>query len=195
MMKIGIIAGTGGLLSHAPRRAQSLLVLTDAFLPEGVTKLYQDSVFMMPHLGVLSTAFPEIAWNVFDKDCLVRLGTVIAPSGVAENGGPALDVKMEMPDGTAYEEELGFGEIVRVPLEERMSAKAIITPHHGFDVGAGPENPLETEIEGGVVGVVIDTRGRPLTIPEDSDDRRKTLLKWYRALDLYPEEFMTEWGR
>ncbi len=81
MMKIGIIAGTGGLLSHAPRRAQSMLVLTDAFLPEGVTKLYQDSVFMMPHLGVLSTAFPDIAWNVFDKDCLVRLGTVIAPSG------------------------------------------------------------------------------------------------------------------
>ena len=195
MMKIGIIAGTGGLLSHAPRRAQSLLVLTDAFLPEGVTKLYQDSVFMMPHLGVLSTAFPEIAWNIFDKDCLVRLGTVIAPSGVAENGGPTMNVKMEMPDGTAFEEKLGFGEIVRVPLEERMSAKAVITPHHGFDVGAGPEKPLETEIEGGVVGVVIDTRGRPLTMPEDGHERRRTLLKWYRALDLYPEEFMSEWGK
>jgi uncharacterized protein (TIGR01319 family) len=195
MMKIGIIAGTGGLLSHAPRRAQSLLVLTDAFLPEGVTKLYQDSVFMMPHLGVLSTAFPEIAWNIFDKDCLVRLGTVIAPSGVAENGEPALNVKMDMPDGTAYEEELGFGDIVRVHLEERMSAKVIITPHHGFDVGAGPEKTLETEIEGGVVGVVIDTRGRPLTMPEDGGERRKTLLKWYRALDLYPEEFMTKWGK
>jgi len=37
MMKIHIIAGTGGLLSHAPRRAQSLLILTDAFQPEGVT--------------------------------------------------------------------------------------------------------------------------------------------------------------
>lgn len=58
MMKISIIAGTGGLLSHAPRRGQALLVLTDAFQPEGVTKLYQDSVFMMPHLGVLSKAFP-----------------------------------------------------------------------------------------------------------------------------------------
>ncbi|MCW3978501.1 MAG: glutamate mutase L, partial [Candidatus Bathyarchaeota archaeon] len=195
MMKIGIIAGTGGLLSHAPRRAQSLLVLTDAFLPEGVTKLYQDSVFMMPHLGVLSTAFPEIAWNVFDKDCLVRLGTVIAPLGVAENGAPALNVKMEMLDGSAHEEELGFGDILRVPLEERMAVKAVLTPHHGFDVGAGPEKPLETEIEGGVVGVVIDTRGRPLTLPEDGRERRRTLLKWYKALDLYPEEFMTEWGK
>ncbi len=102
---------------------------------------------------------------------------------------------MEIPDGSAYEEELAFGDIVRVPLEERMAAKAVLTPHHGFDVGAGPEKPLNVEIEGGVVGVVIDTRGRPLTLPEDGRERRRTLLKWYEALDLYPEEFMTEWGR
>jgi uncharacterized protein (TIGR01319 family) len=81
MMKIGVISGTGGLLSHAPRRQQSLLVLTDAFLPEGVTRLFQDSVFMMPHLGLLATVYEEAAQQIFEKDCLVRLGTVIAPAG------------------------------------------------------------------------------------------------------------------
>lgn len=195
MMKIGIISGTGGLLSHAPRRAQSLLVLTDALLPEGVTKLYQDSVFMMPHLGVLSTAFPDIAWNVFDKDCLVRLGTVIAPKGVAEMGEKALNVEMDLPDGRTYENELAFGEIVRVPLGERETAKAVLTPEGDLDLGAGPEKPLQTTIEGGVVGVVIDTRGRPLTVPADKEEKRKTLLKWFRSLDLYPEANMVEWER
>jgi len=57
MMEIDIFAGTGGLLSHAPERIQSMFILTDAWQPEGVTKMFQDSVFMMPHLGVLSTVY------------------------------------------------------------------------------------------------------------------------------------------
>jgi hypothetical protein len=189
MMKISIIAGTGGLLSHAPRRGQALLVLTDAFQPEGVTKLYQDSVFMMPHLGVLSKAFPEIAWNIFDKDCLIRLGTVIAPAGAANMGEPVVDVKMEMPDGVIFQKELNFGEIVGVPLAERTSARATISPKHGFDVGAGPGRSLETVVEGGVVGVVVDARGRPLVLPENDEERRKSLRKWFDVLQLYPEGF------
>jgi len=41
-------------------------------------------------------------------------------------------------------------------------------------------------VEGGIEGVIIDTRGRPLVIPEDPAERKSTLLKWYGALDLYP---------
>jgi len=195
MMKISIIAGTGGLLSHAPRRAQALLVLTDAFQPEGVTKLYQDSVFMMPHLGVLSKAFPEIAWNIFDKDCLIRLGTVIAPAGTATQGEAVVDVKIELPDETVFEKELKFGEITRMPLAERTKVNAVISPKRGFDVGVGPGKSLETTVEGGVVGVVIDARGRPLALPDSDEERRKNLIKWFNSLDLYPKEFMVEWEK
>jgi uncharacterized protein (TIGR01319 family) len=42
LMNFDIICGTGGLLSHAPNRAQSLLILTDAFQPEGITRIFQD---------------------------------------------------------------------------------------------------------------------------------------------------------
>ena len=192
MMKIGIIAGTGGLLSHAPRRVESMLILTDAFQPEGVTKIYQDSVFMMPHLGVLSKAFPEVAWNIFDKDCLIRLGTVIAPVGMANQGEPAMNMSIEMPDETVFEREVKFGEILRVPLEERMKAKATINPSRNFDIGDGPGKSLETVIEGGVIGVMIDARGRPLTLPDEEEERRRTLLRWYDSLDLYPEGFLKE---
>lgn len=188
MMKIEVIAGTGGLLSHAPNRAQSLLILADAWQPEGVTRLYQDSVFMMPHLGVLSTAYPEIAWNIFDKDCLIRLGTVIAPVGTTDEGEQAINVKIHMPEGGVVEKDVNFGEITMMPLEERVKAKAILSPERHFDVGAGGGKILETTIEGGVVGVVIDGRGRPLTLPEDGEERRRTLMKWFNSLELYPRE-------
>jgi uncharacterized protein (TIGR01319 family) len=193
MMKIDVIAGTGGLLSHAPRRVQSMMIMIDAFQPEGVTRMYQDSVFMMPHLGVLSKAFPEIAWNIFDKDCLVRLGTVIAPAGLLKGGEDALHIRIEMPGGEPFERDIPFGEVLRIPLPEKQRAKATISPRHNLDVGVGPGKTLETEIEGGVVGVIIDARGRPLTLPQEDKERRRTLISWLKSLDAYPKELIEKW--
>ena len=51
---------------------------------------------------------------------------------------------------------------------------------------------MVTSIEGGVVGVVLDTRGRPLVLPEDSETRKAALLKWIGALDMYPEKILEE---
>jgi hypothetical protein len=192
MMVIDILAGTGGLLSHAPRRIQSMLVLTDAWQPEGITRMFQDSVFMMPHLGVLSTVHKEVAWNVFDKDCLVRLGTCVAPAGTAELGEPVMKVEMTMPRGESLVEELSLGEVKLIPLAEGQEAKAVITPAKQFDMGDGPGKAVEKTITGGVSGVLLDARGRPLYIPEEDGARRELLLKWFRALDLYSEDKLKE---
>lgn len=188
MMTIKNIAGTGGLLSHAPRRVQSMIILSDAFLPEGITKIYQDSVFMMPHLGVFSTVFPEAAWEVFDKDCLVRMGTMVAPKGTTNEGQDVMSVELEMPDGSKREEHIKFGDIVRIPLAVGAEAKVTITPAKGFDIGEGLDKPYKGSVLGGEVGLILDGRGRPLVIPEDAEKRRATLLKWFRALDMYPKE-------
>ncbi|MGD2200468.1 MAG: glutamate mutase L [Candidatus Bathyarchaeota archaeon] len=188
MLKCGVIAGTGGLLSHAPRRVQSLLVLTDGFQPEGVTRLFQDSVFMMPHLGVLSTVYSEAAWQIFDKDCLVRLGTVVAPRGTGKIGRQVMSVDMELPDGSTREEAVDFGDIKRIRLPEGQEIEAVIKPRGSFDVGAGEGHDLETTLHGGVVGIILDARGRPLSLPEERDKRNKTLLKWWKDLNMYPLE-------
>jgi len=189
MLKVGVIAGTGGLLSHAPRRAQSLLVLTDGFQPEGVTRLFQDSVFMMPHLGVLSTVYPEAAWQIFDKDCLIRLGTVVAPRGTGKEGKEVMSVEIEMPDGNVVKEVMRFGEIKVISLPERAEASAVIKPRGAFDVGMGEGKELEATLYGGAVGVVLDTRGRPLVLPQDEDMRKKKLFEWWKALDLYSMDY------
>jgi hypothetical protein len=193
MMAIDILAGTGGLLSHAPRRIQSMLILTDAWQPEGITRMFQDSVFMMPHLGVLaSTIHKEAAWNIFDKDCLVRLGTCIAPAGTAELGEPVLKVEMTLSGGESLIMELDFGEVKLIPLAEGQEAKAIITPAKLFDMGDGPGTAVERTIMGGVAGVLLDARGRPLHLPEDDVQRKELLIKWFTSLGLYPEERLRE---
>ena len=73
---LDMIIGSGGVLSHAPQRRQAAEMMMDAYDLKGVTLLCVDSVFMMPHLGVLAETDPEASNEVFEKDCLVKLGSV-----------------------------------------------------------------------------------------------------------------------
>ena len=185
LMQFSVIAGTGGLLSHAPKRIQSLLVLTDAFQPEGITRLFQDSVFMMPHLGVLSTVDPKAAWQIFEKDCLVHLGTVVAPKGQSREGTEVLEIKLEMPDGTTIHENMRYGDIKKISLGVGETANIEAHPKRGMDMGQGPNKNIEGKVHGGEVGVIIDARGRPLSLPEGSDERMNQILEWNKTLELY----------
>ncbi len=184
MLKINIVVGTGGLLSHAPRRVQSLLILNDGFQAEGVTRFFQDSVFMMPHLGLLSTVYPKAAWQIFDKDCLVRLGTVIAPKGEPTEK-KVMDIELRMPNGEVIKKSIKGGELFRIPLSESESIKASINPSRGYDVGSGSGRNIETIVYGGKAGIVIDARGRPIRFPTETNERIDSLKKWFSSLNLY----------
>jgi hypothetical protein len=48
---------------------------------------------------------------------------------------------------------------------------------------------VSRSIRGGVVGLVVDTRGRrPFALPEDPATRIARLKQWNQALDLYPRD-------
>ena len=188
MMIIDICAGTGGLLSHAPRRVQSMLILTDAWLTEGITRMMQDSVFMMPHLGVLSTVYRDAAWSIFDKDCLVRLGTSIAAKGQAKFGELVMDIDITMPDGETINEQMMLGDLKLIKLGPDEEADVVVKPAKQYDIGAGPGEALEATVQGGVAGLLLDARGRPLYFPEEDSKRKELLLSWFKATEMYDEE-------
>ncbi|MDP6458922.1 MAG: hypothetical protein QGF78_06320, partial [Candidatus Bathyarchaeota archaeon] len=58
--------------------------------------------------------------------------------------------------------------------------------------GNGPGTTVERTIMGGVAGVLLDARGRPLHLPEDDVQRKELLIKWFTSLVLYPEERLRE---
>ena len=111
LMGLNLLIGSGGILSHAPRRSQAALMLIDAFLPEGVTRLAVDSIFMMPHLGVLLTVHEKSATEVFNKDCLVPLGTCIAPVGEGKEAANVVNLKIEYGNGKTEEHTAKYGEV------------------------------------------------------------------------------------
>jgi uncharacterized protein (TIGR01319 family) len=166
MMKLDMVIGSGGVLSHAPKRAQSALMMMDAYQPEGITMLTVDSIFMMPHLGVLSEHFYEAAKQVFEFDCIVKCGHCIAPVGTGKDGEACVTVQ-----GEGINLDVPFGKIVVLPLGRGEIRDVTVTPAKGFDVGAGKGKPVTAKVEGGTVGLIIDTRGRPFHIALDTPGR------------------------
>jgi hypothetical protein len=59
LMTLDLLVVAVGVLSHAPRRHQSVMMMIDAFLPEGITRLAVDSIFMMPHLACSPRSAPK----------------------------------------------------------------------------------------------------------------------------------------
>jgi uncharacterized protein (TIGR01319 family) len=189
LLDLGLLVGSGGVLSHAPRRVQAALMMVDAFLPEGITHLAVDSIFMAPQLGVLSSVHEEAATQVFERDCLIRLGAVLAPIGGGKPGQPCLTVELSAPGKPTIDRRIPFGELVLIPLPEDGMAKLTAVPERGFDLGPGKGRPLSVDIKGGTVGLIVDTRGRrPFTLPAAPAARIERLRAWNRALDAYPRE-------
>ncbi len=186
MLKLNLIVGSGGILSHAPRRIQSMLMMVDAYEPLGFTTLSVDSIFMMPHLGVLSTIDAKAATDVFVRDCMIYLGTCVAPIGQGRDGERCADYEIRFSDGRTVNDQLTFGELRLYPLELGQKATVTATPAKGVNVGAGPGTPLTREVQGGVVGLLLDGRGRPLQLPKDDAARVAALTKWFNAVGLYP---------
>ncbi len=165
-MKLDLLVGSGGVLSHAPRMHQTALLLIDAFQPEGFTTLAKDSIFMMPHLGVLAQVHPKAAMEVFERDCLIYLGSCVAPKGIGKPDKTcfAYQVRGETIDESG---ELASGELRLLPLGLGETATVTIEPARGLDVGAGPGKRRERQVKGGTVGLILYSRGRTLSLPGD----------------------------
>lgn len=179
MMDLDMIIGSGGVLSHAPNRAQSALMMLDAYQPEGITMITVDSIFMMPHLGVLSEHFYEAAKQVFEYDCIVKCGHCVAPVGLAKLGEPVVTVR-----GPGIDETIRFGELRVIPLGRDEFIDLQFEPAKGFDVGFGKNKGGSAKLEGGLVGVMIDARGRPFTLPTDPAERIAKAREWLQAFNL-----------
>ena len=192
MLELDMVIGSGGVLSHAPKRAQSALMMMDAYQPEGITMLTVDSIFMMPHLGVLSEHVYEAAREVFERDCIVRIGTCIAPVGIGKEGEPCVTVK-----GNGIDVSVPFGQLKVVPIDDSVT-EITAEPARNFDLGAGKGKAVTarrfdatkgsrdqtTNLIGGTVGLIIDARGRPFSIDLNTPNRVQKLRSYLEAMGL-----------
>ena len=182
MTDLDMIVGSGGVLSHAPRREQACKMLIDSFLPEGITQLAVDSIFMMPQLGVLASVHEKAAIEVFNKDCLIRLGTCIAPSGSSQSESVIMDYSFKINDEDVSG-ELKYGELILIKADFD-SYKAQFSMKNDFNLGGKKE--FLGEVYGGEVGIILDGRGRPFNFNLETKDRAELINNWSLCMNEYP---------
>ena len=170
MMGLDLVIGSGGVLSHAPDRMGSALMILEGFELQGFTRIAVDSIFMMPHLGVFASVHPEAAREIFMHDCLVNVAHAVVP--VFPRKRPAASILAHVsvdgdPAGT-----IDTGSVGHIELEPGAATRITIKPAgRNIDVGAGAGVTLERELTAGLCGVILDGRNRPLQPPASADQQ------------------------
>ncbi len=181
--ELDLIVGSGGVISHAPRREQAFRMLVDSFLPEDITQVAVDSIFMMPQLGVLSSIHEAAAVEVFNKDCLVRLGTCIAPVGNYNNIDTVLDYEIKLPN-ELIKGQLKYGEIKIIKCPYKLF-HCKLSIHNNLKINEKSE--FDSKVYGGEIGIMLDGRGRPFTLDVKTGNRKKFIENWSKSTNEYPK--------
>lgn len=177
------ILASGSVLTKAPTRGQSLLMLLDALEPTGITTLVLDQNNLVPSLGAAAEVNAILAVQVIESGALLNLGTVISPVGNARPGTPVVRVKITHDSGEEQKLDIKQGSLETIPLPVGQAARLHVQPLHRYDVGmGGPGRGGSLRVVGGALGVVIDARGRPLQLSNVPARRQEMLKKWLWTL-------------
>jgi len=173
------IVASGSVLTRAPNPAQSLLILLDSLQPTGITTLVLDQNHLASALGAAAAVNPVLTAQVLGSSTFQNLGTVICPVGDARPGTPILRVRMTPDGGGETTVEVKEGALEMLHLSNGQRAQLQLQPLHKYDVGmGGGGRGGSLRVVGGVLGVIIDARGRPLALLSDSSRRRELIGKW-----------------
>lgn len=177
------IFASGSALAQAPSLAHAALMLLDGIQPVGVTTLLLDQNGIMTALGAGAAINPLLVVQVLESNAFLPLATVITPVSRARPGYPVLRVKITYESGHESNLEVKQGALEVIPLPVGQHARLQVHPLHRADVGMGaPGRGGKYNMAGGALGVIIDARGRPLSLPPDSSRRSELYKKWLWTL-------------
>jgi hypothetical protein len=177
------IVAAGRVLTGAPTRGQTLLMMLDGLQPTGVSTLVLDQNNIIPALGAAASINSILPIQVLESATLLNLGTVISLSGSMPFGAPALKVRVTFGDGSESTVDVKYGSLDVIPLPLGQNANLQLHPLNRADIGlGGAGRGGSVRVTGGVLGVIIDARGRPLRLPKDPNRRRDLHKKWLWSL-------------
>lgn len=177
-----VIVVMGGLLTHAPQHGLVALTLLDAIQPTGVTTLLLDETSLAIPAGAIAASNPTAAAQVMQGDAFINLGVAVCPIGSGRPGEIIMRMTITYCDGRSLDLEIPYGSLEVIPLPLGEQASLELRPLRGFDVGAGQgARRLIKGLVGGMMGIVVDARGRPLTVPTTGStaERQDAVRRWY----------------
>ncbi len=187
-----VIAG-GGVLAHVPHPGMAALMLLDVLQSTTgesllALDLHLDILGLLPACGMLAKLNPDAAVTLFERDLLrnVPLATCVVPLGEGKPGEVAVEAELTSRRGKSRRVTVRHGQIARLRLDQSSTGQLTLRPAANMRIGQNePGAEVQTDIaaiKGSALGVVIDARGRPLRLPEDTTQRCAQIWEWLVAL-------------
>ncbi len=143
------IIGAGGVISSSTSEEDVVYMLNEGFMPVGITEFYVDRYFKSPQTGMLSLIDPEKAVEVFERESLKRICTVVSLAGKSKEPVEVLSIT-DLNDNTTV--KMGSGEVFFMKKGGRFRFEAI----NGFVFGTNG-NVIETDLQS---PILLDCRPR-----------------------------------
>lgn len=172
-----LILASGATLSQTPSPGEALMMLLDGIQPVGITSIILDRHGLTSGLGAAAPINSLLPVQVVDSSAYVNLATVITPLSTSRPGTPIVRVSMEYGQSSMARLDIKQGSLVAFPLPPGQTASIHLEPAHGTIIDPH-RKATGFKIWGGLCGVVIDARGRPLKLSEDPTLRKETLRHW-----------------
>jgi hypothetical protein len=177
------ILATGSVLARAPGPAYSALLLLDSLQPIGISTLVLDQNQIASAIGSAALFNPLLAVQVMDSNSFLNVGTVIAPIVNVKSGLPVLRIKLTYESGHETDTVITKGAFEVLPVPYGHTARLMLQPLHRADIGMGaPGRGGSLTVKGGILGVIVDARGRPLVFSKDLQKRQEDYRKWLWTL-------------
>ncbi len=158
------IVGSGGVVAHTPSLWRVALMLLDSTEPSGVVHLWADRSGALAQVGALAGLNRYAAMSALPGSVLTSLGAAICLSGSATAGSKAVDVEMQMPDGSVRRTIAAWGSIHLIPTGGPGSITVTLRLAPGVYVPGYPEaRTANFALDGGDLGIILDCRTRPLS--------------------------------
>ncbi len=176
---IELLLLTGRAFAHNTNPGALALLALDALQPTGIFTLAVDTLGLAPAFGALASIHATAAAAAIERDGFLTLGTVIAPISNGREGQIDLRVQVQSDATGTMNLEVQHGSLELVPLPAGQKASIEVRPSGGVDLGNKHHGIFKAQVEGGSLGLIIDARGRPITLSADVEKRRAQVQKWY----------------
>jgi hypothetical protein len=167
--EIDLLLLRGRVLTGAPNLGKAMLALINGLEPGGIFRVIADDGAVLPAMGLLAAKDARLVVEIIDSGVLDSWGWVIVPEGSSRSGQIALEASLQAGSTEAVQLEIMSGSLAVLPLATNEVAEITLKPAAGIDVGNGKGKSRTLRLKGGLLGIVIDARGRPLPKAKDAD--------------------------
>ena len=174
---------TGGFFNNNYDNSKNLMTILDGLQPVGVSTVILDRHGITGSLGAVAKFNSLVPVHLMESNAYETLGTVISPVSKAKLAAPILNIRLEFEDNREERYTIKKGQIVRLPLELGQNARISIQCQRGTRLELNDSRRFRSfNISGGLLGIIIDARGRPIEMPEDNQNRIRMIKQWSESL-------------